>query len=247
SGVQVQLDMLEEAGYHVVVRHVALSLLRFFFILKKSLTRENVAAGLRRCCHHAVAFHFRLADAQNTPANASAAVLAGKELQSLACLELDSCAWVTSSVAWAQTHGCTQQHLDDLPPEGLEIVSLFQSPRQRLMMGLLCAVHGRTFLQHGLVDTSQSIQMCQVQLHADSGCKSISTTSAIFHCGKKMFLGPGHMAAVLGFPPEMVKALHKMGQCNLSLACSLVGNSMHVPTLACSLWALLSSITEDSH
>ena len=54
---------------------------------KKSF-HVHVCAGVRRCCHHAVAFHSRLADAQNTPANASAAVLAGKELQSLACLEL---------------------------------------------------------------------------------------------------------------------------------------------------------------
>ena len=151
-------------------------------------------------------------------------------------------AWARHGQTWAQKHGCTQQSLDRLPPAALELVELFETPRIRLMLALLSASKGAAFYQNGLVDLSQNIHMCQM----GSGrllC-SVATNSKIFLCARKEILSPHHLAAVLGFSSEKIKALYQLGERKATFARKLGGNSMHVPTIAVAVWALLSAVND---
>ena len=93
------------------------------------------------------------------------------------------------------------------------------------------------------MDLSQNIHMCQ--MGSGRVLCSVATNSKILLCARKEVLSPHHLAAVLGFSSEKIKALYKLAQHKSTFARKLVGNSMHAPTVAVAVWALLSAVNNN--
>ena len=149
-----------------------------------------------------------------------------------------SCYWAKASVQWAQTHLVSQQTLSQLPAKALQLVSLFQRPRVRLMLGLLCAYHGKEFLEHGVCDVSQNVHRCQARVDGRVG--AFASTSRILVCRTGRVLLPAELVYLMGFNASVARRVHAMS--DRQLAAKMVGNSMHVPTMAILLLGLLSCL-----